>query len=315
MGHRLLLAVINNDVITTTKCLNSGSDPDVTWPDGMTGLHVASQNASLPISQVLIQHKADVNRRNKDGRTPLHLACLTDNIEYIKYLIGQGTDVHTEDNQGLPPILLAAKYGCENALLVLSEKSSVNLKTKDGETALHLATSQCHTGCVRLLCEKGADVNATTTDGSTSLAVASRAGHYGCVQILLEHQAEVGIANTGGLQALHQACVGNHADIVELLLQYGADQNVYTGEDELPCRLTTSRKCHEVLQKWIEGSKMDWQSQYGFIKGVNEPIYYITCSDSFLIHISYIYIYTIHQDIYYPYLITAEINKIHNNFS
>ena len=128
MGYHLLLAVVNNDVITTTECLKSGSDPDVTWPDGMTGLHVASQNASLPISQVLIQHKADVNRRNKDGRTPLHLACLTDNTEYIKYLIGQGADVHTEDNQGLPPILLSAKYGSENALLVLCEKSSVNLK-------------------------------------------------------------------------------------------------------------------------------------------------------------------------------------------
>ena len=271
MGYRLLLAVVNNDVITTTECLKSGSDPDVTWPDGMTGLHVASQIASLPISQVLIQHKADVNRCNKDGRTPLHLACLTDNTEYIKYLIGQGADVHTEDNQGLPPILLAAKYGGENALQVLCEKSSVNLKTKDGETALHLGTAQGHTGSVRLLCEKGADVNATTTDGSTSLAVASRAGHYGCVQILLEHQADVDIANTGGLQALHQACVGNHADIIELLLQYGADLNVYTKEDESPCRLTTSRKCQETLHKWIEGSKMDWQSQYGFMKGVNDP--------------------------------------------
>ena len=230
-----LIAVSMNDTDRVRQFLQEGADVNQSWPDGVTGIHVAAQNGFLELGEILLKYTANIRHTDNSGFNSLLYACLANQPDFIRYLLETAYDTNPESS-----------HPTNEDNIDIAQKKEV--------------------------------LNSATTDGSTSLAVASRAGHYGCVQILLEHQADVDIANTGGLQALHQACVGNHADIIELLLQYGADLNVYTKEDEPPCRLTTSRECHEVLHKWIEGNKMDWQSQYGFMKGVNEPIYYINCS-------------------------------------
>ena len=224
-----LIAVSMNDTDRVRQFLQEGADVNQSWPDGMTGIHVAAQNGFLELEEILLKHGANIHHADNSGFNPLHYSCLANQPDFIRYLLETTYNTNPESN---------CPTNEDNMEIV--QKKEV--------------------------------LNSTATDGSTSLAVASRTGHYGCVQILLEHQADVDIANTGGLQALHQACVGNHADIIELLLQNGADLNVYTKEDESPCRLTTSRECQETLHKWTEGRKVDWLSQYGSMKVVNEHI-------------------------------------------
>ena len=77
----LLNAVLENDAECVSDLLKSGSDPNQTWPDGMTGLHVAAQRGLLTMAQVLLDHKADINIRDISGYTPVFHAVYTNNVE------------------------------------------------------------------------------------------------------------------------------------------------------------------------------------------------------------------------------------------
>uniref|UniRef100_A0A3B4WMJ9 Uncharacterized protein n=1 Tax=Seriola lalandi dorsalis TaxID=1841481 RepID=A0A3B4WMJ9_SERLL len=55
---------------------------------------------------------------------------------------------------------------------------------------------------------------------TSALRLAASRGHIGCVEELLFRGAEVN-ADPGGKTALHDACIGGHAACVRLLLSHG----------------------------------------------------------------------------------------------
>jgi ankyrin repeat protein len=81
--------------------------------------------------------------------------------------------------------------GREAVLQLLVESGvDVNTQTRDGLTALIVASKYRHEAAVRLLVESGADVNAQASDGSTALQKAERWGQAAVVQLLKSHQRE-----------------------------------------------------------------------------------------------------------------------------
>ena len=60
------------------------------------------------------------------------------------------------------------KFKCLSELVKAG--ADVNLKNKDGDTALILAADGNHVDCVDLLLKTGASVNATNGDGLTALS-------------------------------------------------------------------------------------------------------------------------------------------------
>lgn len=109
---------------------------------GMNALEVAmSTGASIAVTRMLLESKADVESRNHFGRTALHQATKQDKPQLIE--------------------------------LLLSHKANIDAQDEDGYTPLHIAAQQNHLKSVQLLLDKGANSNLPDNHGKTAAAYPS----------------------------------------------------------------------------------------------------------------------------------------------
>ena len=127
--------------------------------DGWTPLHLASFFGHPKISELLIEHGADVAARSRgsNGNTPLH-AALAGNHKFVAgVLIGHGADVNAADAQGWRPLHLAAANNNMDAITaLLAQGADVHAANGEEKTALSLATEKNHREAAALLRRYGA---------------------------------------------------------------------------------------------------------------------------------------------------------------
>jgi ankyrin repeat protein len=134
-------------------------------------------------------------------------------------------------NSDSPPSQKAVDDFCRHAMegntgavrkFLDKHKETVDVKDKDGWTALIYAAANGHIECVSLLLERGADVNLTTTgQGVTALWAAAR-NFTGIVELLLTHGADPNKKDDTAVTPLMQAAQFGSVNIVSALLKAGA---------------------------------------------------------------------------------------------
>ncbi|XP_044037322.1 ankyrin repeat and SOCS box protein 16 [Siniperca chuatsi] len=87
---------------------------------------------------------------------------------------------------------------------------------------------------------------------TSALRLAASRGHTGCVEELLFRGAEVN-ADPGGNTALHDACIGGHAVCVQLLLSHGADPELLAADGSAPLHFCTSVQSFQCAELLLEG--------------------------------------------------------------
>ena len=60
-------------------------------------MFIACQNGHIEIVKYLVEHGADINKRNNDGWSPLLIVCFNGHIEIVKYLMEHGADIKDKD--------------------------------------------------------------------------------------------------------------------------------------------------------------------------------------------------------------------------
>ena len=110
-------------------------------------------------------------------------------------------------------------------------RASVNVRDRDGFTALILAVKEDNVQCVKELIKAGADLN-TGADvniweffGYTPLMLAVRKDHKQCVNELIKAGADVNAGSHSRNTALNEAVVGRNPKYLDLLIKAGADVN------------------------------------------------------------------------------------------
>ena len=209
------------------SCLiEHGGDVNSTY-DNCTPLMIAAARGQMKLVTFLIEHGANLDRRDKDDQTALHHAvqCFDPiSCEILSYLIENGAEVNAftrRDN--CTPLMLACKYGHLNAVTSLIEHGAkVNLQDAIGNTAVHYALS-CSNGSPevlsRLMRDRVAVNSACTRDNGTPLMIACQYGHMNAVSVLIEHGANMDLQDKNGDTALHYAV---NAGAVDTLLDRGA---------------------------------------------------------------------------------------------
>ena len=94
------------------------------------------------------------------------------NLEALKQHIAAGTDLNQlpPDGQKTTPLMVAAAFGrVEAAKALIEAKADLNLKNKDGNTALSVAAFLCHPEIVEALLKAGADKAIKNNTGTTAL--------------------------------------------------------------------------------------------------------------------------------------------------
>ncbi len=174
LGLRPLVAAAQGiDAEGVALLLAAGADPNLAnaEPDseGNTALmelsrHGASQNflieAGTRTMRLLLEHKADVQARNRDGATALHFAA-SQRPELATLLLAAGAPVAVAARNGSTPLHRAVEgRQAELAKTLLDRGADVNAEEAGGVTPLLWAQDNGDKELARLLAARGGRVNA-----------------------------------------------------------------------------------------------------------------------------------------------------------
>jgi len=139
----------------------------------------AAEQCDFPIIRSMRAHGAALESAvcDKTGETLLHVAARLGSSELLSVLLSIGAP---------PPAWLDAKFS-------------------DGQTALHVATSNGHEGVAALLLESKSNVNERNGAGDTPLLIACRAGSSSLVRRLVNCSADLSARTTLGDTAFQLA--------------------------------------------------------------------------------------------------------------
>ena len=130
-------------------------------------------------------------RTDGDNQTALHLASFRGNIKVIKLLIENHADINAVTNSGYNMIHKAAMGNKPSAIIFFNKKYNMDLEATDENkmTALHLATRNCMENSVIYLLNLGINVNLRDKDGNTALHYAVRKEQIRIIKKLIQRGA------------------------------------------------------------------------------------------------------------------------------
>jgi ankyrin repeat protein len=156
-GHTPLIEAANaGDEETALLLLQAGANPDVPDRFGLTPLTMAAAKGNVRFIKALLERKADPNTVSnpesdepvKHGPiaigliTPLMMAAVSGSSEAVEILLNAGANVNAQDVRGMTPLMLAiaTDHPNETAIrMILAKQPAMDVKSKDGETALDWA--------------------------------------------------------------------------------------------------------------------------------------------------------------------------------
>jgi hypothetical protein len=119
-------------------------------------------------------------------------ACEDGNLEKVKQLLERGADVNVRGKDGETALMIVSWYGKKKiAELLIKKGIDLNAKDNFGRTALMYASWYGHKEIVKLLLEAGADVNAQDKDDITALMYAFKNGDEEIIKLLKSYEAEI----------------------------------------------------------------------------------------------------------------------------
>jgi len=255
----LMYALItqNNESIQDLLSLDQTLDKDIiNYPtqNNKTLLMYVCQYSSLELVKKLIEHHADLNKRNNKGETAFLYACQYGNDEMVNYLIEKGANINDISNTGDTSLMYAIKGNNIKIVNILLKKNHVNWNKKNnvGETAMMYACRFGYDEIVENLIEKGIIINEVNHNGDTPLIYACRNGHKECVQLLINHDCPLDYKGYKGKTALINACEHGKLDIVKLLIPYHININIrdFQGKTAL---IHAREKNYSKIVKYLTG--------------------------------------------------------------
>jgi len=116
--------------------------------------------------KIFAAHRGNVNTRGPRDTTPLMYAAAYGSLQSMKILLKGGADVDAVNAFGATALMWSVSQP-EKVKLLLDHKANVNIKAKDGRTALIVAAfSPGSDHVVDLLLAHGADPKAKSEDGN-----------------------------------------------------------------------------------------------------------------------------------------------------
>jgi ankyrin repeat protein len=247
---------------------------------GNTPLHLASAAGNTNIVRYLISAGSDLKSRNVRREYPLTLAARCGNNDILEFLLKDDCDPKYEEAKvsaltaaisaghvytmklllrlGAPvnkgenekPIHAASRVGHQEIVsLLLQHGASLDSRTVNGNTALHLASEAGHISLVKYLVERERnDVNSLNSENETPLHLAVRNGRENLVKYLVENGCNINATTDYHATCLHVACENGLYAIVEYLLKHGANVNAKTSADKTPLHIAASRGQTKIVK-------------------------------------------------------------------
>ena len=158
--------------------------------EGNTVLHAAAKKGNTAMLKAILELEDAhlyINEPSETGATPLHVAAIGGHKKCCEVLLSHGALVH-KCHQGFTPFMVAASHGNVSVMKQLHDahpfqKSWCN---SNGDTALHLAAKNGHTGAVQLCLDIGVSIS-HNKEGESFLDIAIAKGHEQIVLAAVNH--------------------------------------------------------------------------------------------------------------------------------
>ncbi len=158
---------------------------------GTTALTAASKNGHTEVVKLLVQAKADVTILDDVGWTAFRWAVWEEKLDTAEILLSAGANIDLRDKQGRTALIEAAWHGMVGTVLFLLEHDAdANIQDIANRTALMGATD--NPVIVQHLLEYNAKVNVKNKDGETALDWAKSGKQKDVVKLLKENGAKPG---------------------------------------------------------------------------------------------------------------------------
>ena len=286
LGKTPVMLILPKEHLLETYKLLINYRADISQKDmfGDTILHTAAMQAvGASVFSLLISAGADIDARNKEGVTPLAIAVQKNDLETVRLLTAAGANIHTQDTNGNSPLavafasseeMLEAIVNYNNAgqqdsegntplhlalitdaplakiQYLISLTNDVNIRNRDGNTALFLAILKNRQKVGELLLAKNADIFSVNTNSNSPLRLALKYG--GSVQDWLITSKTIKAKDGSGNTVLHYAAEWKYKDAVSNLVLKGADISAKNANGETPLFSAVKTNDPEVIQVVVD---------------------------------------------------------------
>lgn len=227
-------AVRNGDLDAVRRMIQAGADVNIIDRNyHRISLHYAANQYNLPMIQLLLEHGADVLKKDLDDRSPLHYVCfrVPEFSDGYKLFLENGANCNAKDVNGNTPFLILFKNkSLQTIKLFLDYGADITTVTKDGQMALHFAAkNHQHVNVLEFVLNQGCDIERGDETDYSALHVAVTSGNSEGCKLLLKRGASVNrrssVTDETPLASAVKSWVPglSKADIIQLLLENGAD--------------------------------------------------------------------------------------------
>ncbi|XP_030629548.1 LOW QUALITY PROTEIN: poly [ADP-ribose] polymerase tankyrase-2-like [Chanos chanos] len=207
-----------------------------------TPLHEAASKNRVEVCSLLLSYGADPTFLNCHNKSAIDLAPTAMLKERLAY-----------EFRGHALLQAAREADLARVKKYLSQ-DTINFKhPQTHETALHCASTSPYPKrkqVCELLLRKGASVNEKTKDFLTPLHLTAEKSHNDVLEVLIKHEAKVNAVDSLGQTALHRAAHCGHLQTCRLLLNAGCDPLITSLQGFSPSQLG-NESVQEILQEGV----------------------------------------------------------------
>ena len=207
----------------------------------------------------LLNRGANPNATDIRGMTPLHTVVFGDYPTLLNLLLAHGALPSVNNLNGLSPLHYAADYQSPSVDALLGHCIDVDLKSKDGKTALTFACLREDPGIVKILLEKGANALDADNEGQTPLHAACLAFNEDLALHLLESRSVNAVdVFWDDMTPLMLAAMGGKLRILEAILaRDDANANQVNQEQDTALSIAALYGQDEIVRRLLKVETID----------------------------------------------------------
>jgi ankyrin repeat protein len=193
-------------------------NPDAAHGVEASPLHVAAAMGQSELCKLLVAKGDDLNQLAQHGISPLHLLSYLGFTELARTFIECGAEVNTAADSGMTALhyaLVGGQYQTAQALLAEPELDPRAITTR-GWGCMHLAARAAPPPAIRALARAGGDIDLRNRDGQTPLHIATFHGNIAAMRELQRSGADPMTTAKGGWSLPHQAVLGGSPEALEV---------------------------------------------------------------------------------------------------